>query len=218
MLRPIFFDLYYTLVTSDTNYNWAALSAPVLGIEPEQFWQASSATYADRMSGRLATPEAIVDAILAKLNVQVEPEIYDQLVQHRLAFFGDVTLYPDTIPVLNTLKHNGHRMALVTNCSNETIEVVQRLGLEQYFAVIAYSSVLGSVKPEPAIYQYALDHMNVSPSSVMYVGDGGDTEHAGAAAFGMTTVLLQRPEHKPRDVQADYTINSLYQLLELPMF
>ena len=30
-------DLYYTLVTSNTTYNWAALSAPILGIEPAQF-------------------------------------------------------------------------------------------------------------------------------------------------------------------------------------
>lgn len=215
MPRPIFFDLYFTLVTPDSTYDWATLSAPLLGIDVEHFRQVSATTFADRMDGTLPTAEAIVQAVLDRLELTVDSTTYATLIQHRLAFFDGVQCYFDAVSTLQTLRANGHSLALVTNCSNETIAMLERLELSAYFDVIAYSSQIGVVKPHPLIYQYALDQLHVDPKSVMYVGDGGDNEHAGAAYFGMTTVLLQRPEHPPRDVQTDYTIHTLPELFDL---
>jgi putative hydrolase of the HAD superfamily len=117
---------------------------------------------------------------------------------------------------LTTLRQRGHALALVTNCSAETEVALDRLELRPLFDVLALSSSIKAAKPDPAIYQYAIDGLGIDPATAVFVGDGDTEEHAGAARFGMTTVLLKRPGATERNVQTDYTITSLLELLDLP--
>ena len=45
-------------------------------------------------------------------------------------------------------------------------------------------------KPEPTMYQIALDRLNASPSNVLVVGDRPETDIAGAQKIGCHTALL----------------------------
>ncbi|MBM7842669.1 MULTISPECIES: HAD family hydrolase [Herpetosiphon] len=215
MPRPVFIDLYFTLIEPDPAYNWATLAAPLLGIDDHAFHTAAGRSYQARMVGTYRQAEEIVDQTLSYLGITVTPEVHATLTKQRLEFFSTLRVYPDTIPTLQALRDRGHQIALVTNCSAETIPMMEPMGLLNLFDAIAYSCDVRSAKPEPGIYQHAIDALGVDPREVVYVGDGDTQEHAGAAKFGMTTVLLQRPGAKVRAVQTDYVISSLTELLDL---
>ena len=55
-----------------------------------------------------------------------------------------------------------------------------------------FSCHCGLSKPQPGIYQHALQRMGVTVSEALFVGDGGSDEHIGAAAVGLDNVLLTR--------------------------
>jgi len=215
MPRPVFFDLYFTLLEPDPASPWLKNTISLLGVEPALVQAASQESFHDRMIGTITTPGEVIDRTLAHLGRTVEPAVRDQLIAHRWEFFHTARLFADVLPALDRLRADGHRLALVTNCSAETSVTIERLELGRFFEAMALSCDLRSAKPDPAIYQYALDALGVDPAEVVYVGDGDTDEHAGAARFGMTTVLLQRPGAKVRDVQADYVISSLDELFGL---
>lgn len=216
MPRPVFIDLYFTLIEPDPAADWIADASLLLGVDADALRAASMVSFNDRMVGAVATAEEVIDSTLAALGRRVEPHVHARLVEHRWSYFHGLRLYPDTLPTLRALRERGHKLALITNCSTETAAPLERLGLAEFFDAMALSCDLRAAKPDPAIYQYALDKLGLDPRTVVYVGDGDTQEHAGAARFGMTTVLLKRPDGPRRDVTADYTIGSLLELLELP--
>lgn len=215
MPRPILIDLYFTLIEPDPGLQWFNASAELLGIAPAVLRDASMPSFNDRMIGTITTPEEVIDHALAQLGRRVDRQTYAQLVARRWEFFHGLRLYADVMPTLTTLRTRGHQLALVTNCSAETEVALDRLGLRPLFDVLALSCAVKAAKPDPAIYQYALDGLGIDPATAVYVGDGDTEEHAGAAGFGMTTVLLSRPGATERKVQADYTIASLLDLFDL---
>ncbi|HEY1015067.1 MAG TPA: HAD family hydrolase, partial [Herpetosiphonaceae bacterium] len=210
MPRPVLIDLYYTLIEPAPDMGWFNDSAALLGVTPRQLRDASMPSFNDRMTGAVASAEAVIDRLLAELGRdQPEPELYARLVAKRWEYFHGITLFPDALPALDELRARGHKLALVTNCSVETSHTLERLDLARRFDALSLSCDVRSAKPDPGIYQHAIDALGIDPASAVYVGDGDTDEHAGAARFGMTTVLLQRPGAKVRPVRADWTIASL---------
>ena len=57
------------------------------------------------------------------------------------------------------------------------------------FDTVIFSYVTGYVKPEPEIYQIALDSLGVTAEESIFVGDGGSDEIRGAKEVGFTTVM-----------------------------
>jgi putative hydrolase of the HAD superfamily len=64
----------------------------------------------------------------------------------------------------------------------------ERYGLASCLDVQVWSGDVGAHKPEPAIFLHATTALGVDPVDAMYVGDSLETDVAGAARVGMTTV------------------------------
>jgi putative hydrolase of the HAD superfamily len=64
--------------------------------------------------------------------------------------------------------------------------------LASLFDTAVFSCHCGSKKPEPRIYQQALQQLGLKPDTCLFVGDGGSNEHHGAYAVGMKPVLIRR--------------------------
>jgi putative hydrolase of the HAD superfamily len=60
--------------------------------------------------------------------------------------------------------------------------------------VEVFSSEVGLRKPEPAIYLFACERLEVEPASCLYCGDGSYRELTGADAIGMTAVEIRDPD------------------------
>lgn len=119
-----------------------------------------------------------------------------------------VYLYPDAAAVakLEAAK------ALVTSSSGYVArEVLKRVGLDRYFAVVIGGDEVARGKPDPEPLLKACDMLGVDPREVAVVGDSPyDVEMA--VRGGATPICVSRARPCPRGT---ITIRSLWELLDL---
>ncbi len=105
-------------------------------------------------------------------------------------------VYPDVVPVLETLAAAGLRLAVVSNWDHRLPGLLDRLGLGHCFDAVAYSAACGVEKPHPMIFERALRELGVAPERAIHVGDHPleDVEGAEGAGMGAVRVDRQRPD------------------------
>ena len=96
------------------------------------------------------------------------------------------------LAALDRLRAAGIRTALVSDAGADDVECWERSPLCERLDAVVFSYEVGVRKPDPRIYQRALDAIDASPGAAIFVGDGGSDEHRGARAVGMKTVLVTR--------------------------
>ena len=128
--------------------------------------------------------------------------------------------YPDAAPTLAELKRRGWRLGVIANQNPGTEERLAAWDLLQYFDVVAPSAELGVAKPDPAIFQWALDRAGCASGEAVMVGDRLDNDIAPAKVLGFRTVRILRglgAFQSPRSPaeEPEQTIHDLPELLEL---
>lgn len=94
-------------------------------------------------------------------------------------------VYPETVPVLDWFAAHHYRMGVISDTFPSLKLTLEAVGLDQYFEVFVCSDQVGVMKPEPLIYQTALELLGVSAEESLYVDDY-DVEADGARALGFT--------------------------------
>ncbi|MCM3360049.1 MULTISPECIES: HAD family hydrolase [unclassified Psychrobacillus] len=126
-------------------------------------------------------------------------------------------VYEETFEVLDKLKNN-YTLLLMTNGSpslqNTKLEITPEIS--PYFDHIIISGAFGKGKPDPSIFEHALELVSVSKEEVLMVGDNLMTDILGASRAGIQSVWINR-EAKPvsEEIQPTYTIKSLHDLLNI---
>jgi len=100
--------------------------------------------------------------------------------------------YADAPPALATLRARGLRLACVSNWDISLPQVLERCGLGAAFDVVVTSAGSGSRKPDPAIFEVALERCGCRPGQVLHVGDSAVEDAAGAEAAGIRCLLIGR--------------------------
>jgi HAD superfamily hydrolase (TIGR01509 family) len=116
-----------------------------------------------------------------------------------LALRGD--LMPGCRRALASLGRR-YRLGVVTN----GIDRVQRArlgaaGIDGRFSVIVTSQACGFAKPDPRIFDMALDVLGLPPRQVLYVGDDPAVDGVGAAAAGIPFLWMDRGTPLPRGMR-----------------
>jgi HAD superfamily hydrolase (TIGR01662 family) len=100
-------------------------------------------------------------------------------------------LVADDIPeLLQSLKQNGFRLAVISNRNNPFEEQLETLGINSYFEYSLAAGTIDAWKPDPRIFQYALNQMEAKPENAVYVGDNYFADVVGAHNAGMHAVLV----------------------------
>jgi putative hydrolase of the HAD superfamily len=189
--RAVIFDLWDTLV------DWPVEAALALtrriathfDIDEATFMERWHENYHRRETGPLA---AAYEAL------GVPREHIDDLVaaRHDLA---RRSLIPraGAVEALDELRARGHRLGLISVCSEEVPAAWPETPLASRFDVTTFSSECGVMKPDPEIYLRTARALDVDPREALYVGDGANDELAGAARVGMTPVLILPDGREP---------------------
>ncbi len=130
---------------------------------------------------------------------------------------------PDVREVVIELSRRGYLIGIIANTITETEipDWMEAEGLTQYFKAVVLSSKVRMRKPNPEIYWEAARRIGVEPCRCAYVGDNPvrDVEGCQAAGFGMMIIFWEpatlAKEPPSGDHQADYTIRSCSELLEI---
>jgi putative hydrolase of the HAD superfamily len=130
--------------------------------------------------------------VFARLGHPDLPESFfrdvDREFRKRSAFY----VFPDVIPALDALQDAGLRLAVVSNWGWAAPELLQTLELARHFEVLSISARVGYQKPHPAIFQHALELLDVRSHQAIHVGDDPTADVQGARRAGIDAVLLVR--------------------------
>ncbi len=114
-------------------------------------------------------------------------------------------------------KHPSPKLAILSNGAPEMLNaVVQYNELDNLFDAVLSVDEVGIFKPDPRVYQLAVDRLQIAPERIGFVSSNG-WDAAGAKAFGFTVFWVNRagvPAEK-LGVTPDHVLSSLQQLPEL---
>ena len=140
----------------------------------------------------------------------------------------ETTLCADLIPgmadALRQFKAQGHRLALVADSRPDTPpNVLRQHGLYDLFDYLAISEVVGASKPDPLIFQAALDALDIPRSDyyrVAMVGNHLERDVAGANRLGLISIFFHWNERRRTQPLVDeeqprYTVSSASELMAL---
>jgi putative hydrolase of the HAD superfamily len=235
--RGVLFDLGSTLIryTGNDQETQAHMRADLVAfladagvpIEPETFTAVFTAKLDEFYSQRLHDWVEVISAFvlretLAALGV---PPLSDELAGRALkAYFAYSEAHWEPMPGVNEtlaeVAKGGYRLGIISNASDDAN--VQRLidnaGLRHWFDPILVSAAVGLRKPNPRIFEMALEAWGMPPEEAVMVGDTLGADVLGAQLTGMRSVWLASRAQAPaneahRDtVQADAVIHTLAEL------
>lgn len=200
MVRACLVDVYDTILTGDFPARVLALAA-LAGAEPGAWLREWSETDADRGQGTLSMADAFARTLRA-CGIEPRPALVGELVSREAEFLLEgARLYDDTVDFFGTLRSRGILTALVSNCSPNTRQMLDHLGMVALADSVILSCEAGWLKPAPEIYQRALSSLGVAPADAVMIDDHARF-CAGAEAVGMRAIQIARPDlgrPAPRD-------------------
>jgi putative hydrolase of the HAD superfamily len=92
-------------------------------------------------------------------------------------------------PVLEVLRER-YRLGIVSNFYGNLEAVCHSTGLAPLFAVMVDSHRVGAEKPDPAIFNAALETLRAMPETTVFVGDSLRRDREGARRTGMRFIWI----------------------------
>lgn len=188
--------------------SWEGLSASFEGEGPElAALRAWAPVYRHESWTRGLADCGISDPVLAD-------ELAEAFCRHHA---GHAELFPKTLDTLDSLRGR-YRLAVVSNgVADVQYAKLDITGLRSYFDVVAVSADVGIGKPDPLIFGYALDRLEVVAGEAIMVGNSLARDIVGARNAGIRAVWVDRERKPPElDVIPDARITCLSELLSLP--
>ena len=215
-LRAVFFDAGETLLYPHPSF--AELVAEVLrehghAIDPaavQQVVHTSSERFNEVMRSEDAlnwsTSEersrALWDVVYRMFLAEtgVDRAEHDRLVRalyDRFRSLASYRLHPDAMPVLERLRGTDLRLGLISNFEDWLEQLLEELDVHHFFEVTVISGIEGVEKPDPRIFEVALERAGVAPEESAYVGDNPVFDAEPARRLGMLPVLIDRAGRHP---------------------
>ncbi len=188
--QAVIFDLWQTLVPwpVETAKRMNEALAEHFGTEPDRFREVWVRGRREREVGPM---EPHLRTLAAELGF--EGDLVTPATLRRDWTLESLVPRPDAVPTLEELRRRGHRLGMISACSQEVPDVWQRTPFRPLFDSAVFSCSVGVSKPDPRIYHLACEELEVEPRDCLFVGDGANDELPGAERAGMTAVQLRAP-------------------------
>ena len=122
-------------------------------------------------------------------------------------------LFPHALEVLQYLSSKAYVLHLITNGFEKTQHAkLRNTGLHIFFTEVITSEGSNSLKPQKAIFDYALQKTNAALHESIMLGDDIDVDIAGARSAGLDQVYINHLNKPLPAVQPTYTVTSLKEL------
>ena len=191
-LEACLVDAYDTIVTCDFSILRNELSA-LAGISPGT-WHVEYARIGPLVSdGRLSKAEAFT-RLLRAAGREARPGLVAELVrQDQELLLAHARLYDDAIPFLQRLRERGIKIAIVSNCTENTRPLLVKHGVDALADTLVLSCEVRSAKPAAEIFRCALDRLGVAAEAALFVDDQAGY-CAGSVAAGIRAVQIVRAD------------------------
>lgn len=126
--------------------------------------------------------------------VSVEEKLFTR------SFIDTLQKMPGMYKLVDELKAKGIKVMLLTNVSPQYAEVLESAGHYDPFDMRILSFEVGSWKPDPVIYQKALELANVKPEEAVFVDDQ-EKNIVAAEELGIHGIVCTSAEQVKRDIE-----------------
>jgi putative hydrolase of the HAD superfamily len=202
----VIFDFYGTLVNVFSFRTYEAMiteMAELFAADRDAFqhhWVYES--WENRAIGKFKSAKENALFVCEALSLEYAEEMLEAAERLNLAWGRENAIaHEGAVETLAALKERGYRIGLISDCSWEVPILWPELPFAPFVDVPTFSCVAGMRKPDPRIYLRTCESLGVPPERCVYVGDGSSHELTGAAAVGMTPILIQVPYHDTYDPQ-----------------
>ena len=220
-IEHIFFDLDHTLWDFEKNSALTfkkILADHKINVDANQFintyiplneayWKLYQDGKIDKEELRYKRLKTAFDA----LDAWVEDSIIHTLSEDYISHLPNYThLFEHTVDVLEYLKPK-YGLHIITNGFQEVqFGKLKNANIHHYFEHIINSESVGVKKPDPKIFNFALQLVNVSPEKTVMIGDNLEADILGAQNVGMHTIHFNSTNGA--FTEGRVTINSLLEI------
>lgn len=141
------------------------------------------------------------DHIIAALRLPplTEPQ-WNALAQSFASMPFTRSLHPHALGLIEILHGRGFRIGAVSDWEATLPDLLAELALASHLDALAVSALVGVTKPNPLLFQTALQQLGIPPHECLHIGDWYELDVAGARAAGMSALLF---DHACRAPHAD---------------
>lgn len=151
------------------------------------------------------------------VGLPVDDSFLDLTVDFQYYYDHELETFPGACEVLRDLDEF-YLLGLITNGpTNAQWRKINKFDLSEIFEVILVSGQLGIAKPDPRIFDVALEGLRVAPEEAIMVGNSLEHDHMGAMNAGVRFVWAN---HRGKELpdgwpEPDHIIGSFAELQEL---
>ncbi|WP_299335994.1 YjjG family noncanonical pyrimidine nucleotidase [uncultured Psychroserpens sp.] len=223
-IKHVFFDLDHTLWDFDKNsaltfekifeiHNVEVNTHEFLSVyEPINlnYWKLYREEKIDKKSLRYKRLKDTFDLV----NFDVSDDIIHKLSEDYINYLTTFNhLFEGTIEILEHFQQHYH-LHIITNGFEEAQQrKMNNAKISQYFKTVTNSEAAGVKKPNPIIFNHALDLAQAKPMESMMIGDNYEADILGALDVGLDVILFNYHNH-----DADDHIKQVKHLLDLKKY
>ena len=204
MIQAILFDAGNTLIRVD----WAAVAAELatagVRVDPETLcraeWDARVRLDTDLFAppGAFSTESRDTTARYTQYVLEaagvLDPALHARIAAWRRSYNPPIGLWtvaePEAMAALVLAREAGRVTGVVSNSNGTVRDALAALGLTQHLDFVLDSHEEGVEKPDPRIFQRALDRAGVRGHEAAYIGDLYSIDIVGARRAGLRAVLM----------------------------
>lgn len=151
-----------------------------------------------------------LDFALETLGLPADGPLRERLMN----LYRTLGTFPEVPGVLRALREAGFATAILSNGSPDMLaSAVEGAGLAGAFDAVISVDEVGNFKPDPRVYQRAVDRLGVPAEAIAFQSSNAWDAHA-ASAFGMRVVWCNRYSQRRERLPGipDHEIHSLAEL------
>jgi pyrophosphatase PpaX len=159
---------------------------------------------------------------LANLGIHDSEEAYEESKSKVYSKYENVDMYDGVIDLLENLKKTNKKVALLSSSAKDRVSMaIVSLGLTKYFDIVLTKDDVINGKPDPEIFNKALDKLEGIKENAIIVGDSYHDIRGGKNAGIKTVAYYPKENHKfySRDElekeNPDYIISDLKELIKI---
>jgi 2-haloacid dehalogenase len=191
-IQAVVFDAYGTLFDVHSVIALCEEIFPGKGTQLSQLWRTKQLEYSwqrslmHRYENFWQLTEAGLGFACEALKLECTAALTDRLMNSYL----HLKPYSEVPATLQKLKHLP--LAILSNGSPEMLEpLVRNASMQDMFVHVISVDALRCFKPDPRVYQLAMDKLGVAKSSIAFVSSNG-WDIAGCGAFGFQPIWVNR--------------------------
>jgi putative hydrolase of the HAD superfamily len=152
----------------------------------------------------------LVRELLGHFGIELSDEELGRFLEAEHAAWEPARILGSTThALLESLRSRHLRLGLVSNAFDPGWLLhrdLEQMGIAERIDFAVFSSEVGKRKPHPAIFERALEALEVAPAEAMFVGDRLYEDVRGAGELGMTTVqaVWFRADEHPGGGEPDF--------------